>query len=185
MTNMNPARKKDTGQAGNGGEFGAQKRTEDNVTLPAEKAPRISGSGIGGYTVKGFKKYPIGREGGAFSASIYRDGKKVMTVENLGNGGPNDYTETSTGSRHSGPEINAFKAKSNAAYGGDFGFGSEDIFIEAIMTVTDYEKHATKHNFDRDEIVAENLAYQKKNESFRGPWQDREDAFILDPSIVD
>ena len=73
---------------------------------------------------------------------------------------------------------------SGAAYDGEFGIEMEDLFFEAIMVVTDFEKHATKHNFDRDEIVAENLAYQKTQESYRGPWQDREDAFILDPSIV-
>lgn len=80
-----------------------------------------------GYEVKNFRSLPIGSEGGAFTAAIYREGKKVMTVENDGNGGMDVFTDVSGDhpTRHRGPELTRFTQASERMFPDGFEPDSE------------------------------------------------------------
>lgn len=102
-----------------GGRFDHKTGSPAEVTLWAEGTPGrfahdpeyVHAPGrYAGYEVKNFRSLPIGSEGGAFTASIYREGKRVMTVENDGNGGMDTFTDLSGEhpTRHRGPELTRF-----------------------------------------------------------------------------
>lgn len=131
-----------------------------------------------GYEVKNYKELPIGMEGGAFTASIWSGGKRVMLVENSGDGGPNAYTDISDPkkpTRHRGPAVEEFVSTASAIYGPDTPESDDALFGLALMG-GQLDKAAQKNNWPRDEVVAANL---------EGNYLDEVDKDILrDPSII-
>ena len=149
------------------------------------KPPRKPGV-LGGWEIKNVKTYSIGREGGAFSATIYKDGKRVLLVENTGNGGPNDYTDIATNRRHSGPHIAELTTTAQKAYD-DEKMHDPDLFVEFLVFFGQVEKLAAKHGWDRDEVVEENIAHAKKTRytDVGDNWYDREDLVMRHPELLD
>jgi hypothetical protein len=159
------------------GAFTDKPQTAPAVTL---SAPRKVGS-LGGYEIKAYKSHGAGREGGGFTANIYRDGKKVLVVSNTGNGGPNDYEDAATGRRHSGKELEGFQAMALKAFP-DKPFEAEDGFVEFVKWHGDIDKSIAKNDWPRDEVVEENIAASDKRSFFK--ITDREREILLDPDIL-
>lgn len=82
-----------------------------------------------GYEVRNFRSLPIGSEGGAFTANIYKDGVKVVTVENDGNGGMDVFTDVSGEhpTRHRGPELTRFAQASRRLFPDSYEADSEMV----------------------------------------------------------
>lgn len=131
-----------------------------------------------GYEVKNYKELPIGMEGGAFTASIWRDGKRVMLVENSGDGGANVYTDISDPkkpTRHRGPAVEEFVAASSAIYGPDT-LESDDALFGLALMGGQLDKAVTKNNWPRDEVVEANLEGNYLS--------DVEKSILRDPSLI-
>lgn len=120
------------------GKFGPKEGTAPAIALWAEGTPGrlapdpdyVHKPGVfGGYEVRNFRSLPIGSEGGAYTANIYRDGKKVLTVENDGNGGMDTFTDVSGEhpTRHRGPELTRFVQASERMFSGQFEAESEMV----------------------------------------------------------
>lgn len=86
-------------------------------------------------TLKGLKSFNTD-DGQAFSASILFDGKKVGTVQNDGNGGPNSYDLSVA-------NMKLLVKAANAA--GEKGLECEDIFIENLLEELDVLKQHKKN----------------------------------------
>jgi hypothetical protein len=140
-----------------------------------------------GYEVKNYRKLPIGMEGGAFTASIWRDGKRVMLVENAGNGGANTYTDLSspkTPLRHRGEEIDRFKKTASAMYGPDK-YESDDALFAFVQLGSEVDRLARINGWSRTE-TAEAMAedYEKQMAEFGSKADEVELAALRDPSII-
>jgi hypothetical protein len=153
MTANKPAaRKAQTGEpTTNGGHFGsAPAKTESEVTLAA---PYVPGT-VGGYTIKNYKEHRAGREGGGYTATIYKDGKRVLLVSNEGNGGP-DRVETAR--KDVGYDREAEEAFVNTARsvmdGRAEGYFEPDMFIGTLVIVADWQKHADKIGVSYERVM--------------------------------
>lgn len=132
----------------------------------------------GGYEVKNYKELPIGMEGGAFTASIWRDGKRAMLVENSGDGGANVYTDVTDPKqprRHRGPAVEEFTSAASAIYGPDT-LESDDAFFGLALMGGQLDKAAVKNNWPRDEVIAANLEGNYLS--------DVEKDILRDPSLI-
>ncbi|WAC50366.1 hypothetical protein [Frigoribacterium sp. SL97] len=158
------------------GKFADKSQSAPETSLITPARPRKPGQ-LGPYELKNYKRHSAGMEGGGFTASLYRDGKRVVAVSNDGNGGSHRYVSV-TGD-HS--EVTKFQAFANKALelGGD---DSEDLLIENMAYLTDIEKLAAKNGWDRDEVLEENLVADSATEY---PLSERERAILRDPSILD
>ncbi len=175
----NPARKKSTGETGNPGECGTHRRTDATIELTA--VPRRSGT-LGGYEVKNYRTYPIGREGGAFSATIYRDRKRVLKVENHGDGGQNWYTGPD--GRPESTEYDLLFAKAKQAYGED-GAHDPDMFVDLIKFNADIDKHASKIGVDRTALVEATINANAEHRGYTASWHDSEAEVLRHPESLD
>ena len=140
-----------------------------------------------GYELKNFKRLPIGMEGNGFTASLWRDGKRVMLVENQGNGGANVYTDISdakTPTRHRGPEIERFQKAASEMYGPNR-FESDDALVTFISWASEVDKAARKNGWSRDEVV-ESVVQDYRQEMERNCIEadETEIAALRDPSII-
>lgn len=138
----------------------------------------------GGYEIKAYKRVKIGPEGGAFTASIYRDGKKVMTAENDGWGGQNVYTDLSDPKmprRHVGAEVDRFNEFAKQALGDDV--EPADAWMNFHEWATTIDKGAAKNNWPRDKVVEANLKAEMEGPEWSRP-SEREQAILRDPSIL-
>ena len=157
-----------------------QSAPEASLASPAAK-PRKPGQ-LGAYEIKGFRNLPIGREGGAFTASIYRDGKRVLTVENNGDGGSNVYTDLGSGMRHFGAEIDMFKDFAAKATP-EQEYEPEDSLVETMKWLGDIEKAAAKNRWPRADVIEENI--RAHDETAYHKLTEREKAILRDPTILD
>lgn len=140
-----------------------------------------------GYEVKNFKRLPIGMEGNGFTASIWRDGKRVMLVENQGNGGANVYTDLSDPSgpaRHRGPEVERFQKAAVEMYGPNH-HESDDSLVTFVQWGSEIDKAARKNNWSRAEVVEAAVAdYVQAMEQNGVEPSEVEMAALRDPSTI-
>lgn len=140
-----------------------------------------------GYELKNFKRLPIGMEGNGFTASLWRDGKRVMLVENQGNGGANVYTDISDAkmpTRHRGPEIERFQKAASEMYGPNR-FESDDALVTFISWASEVDKAARKNGWSRDEVVESVVQdYRQEMERNYVEADETEIAALRDPSII-
>jgi hypothetical protein len=182
------ARKQDNGEDpknGTGGSFASRKR-DDGVSLPV---PRKAGQ-IGGYETKNYKELSTG----AWTATIYHDGKRVLIASNDGRGGANRYDLPPMKSPSEAQikvaftkfhvDLKALEATSKKALGADV-FEAEDAFMDLVLNLAAIEKHAEKHNFDRDRFMDHQLILSRKNDSYTFPYQGRVDALMRNPELLD
>lgn len=140
-----------------------------------------------GYELKNFKRLPIGMEGNGFTASLWRDGKRVMLVENQGNGGANVYTDISdakTPTRHRGPEIERFQKTASEMYGPNR-FESDDALVTFISWASEVDKATRKNGWSRDEVVESVVQdYRQEMERNHVEADETEIAALRDPSVI-
>ena len=145
-----------------GGEFAPKNRTESPVSLtPAGRTP------FGGYELRGYKSAGQGMEGTIWSATIYRDGKAVLTILNDGNGGSFRFTSKASGMPHYSDEQKTFEAQalkfhptltdpSNGTY--DLtADGAGEIFAETLVFSAELDKFAKKYNTTREVAVDDHV----------------------------
>lgn len=140
-----------------------------------------------GYELKNYKRLPIGMEGNGFTASLWRDGKRVMLVENQGNGGANVYTDLSdakTPMRHRGPEIERFQRTASEMYGPNR-HESDDALVNFIQLGGEVDRATRKNGWARDEVV-ENVIrdYTSALGDTQIPGLESEIAALRDPSVI-
>lgn len=136
-----------------------------------------------GYELKNYKRLPIGMEGNAFTASLWRDGKRVMLVENQGNGGANVYTDLSdpkTPRRHHGPEIERLQKAASEMYGPNH-YESDDTLVSFIQMGTEIDKAAQKNGWPRHEFVE---SVMKDSQEMNSGVEAVEFDALRDPSII-
>jgi hypothetical protein len=134
-----------------------------------------------------------GMEGDAFTASIYRDGKKVLVFSNSGDGGSNRYNspavnyaqeETIERARARGEvrrtEELALRAMASKALGSKAG-EPEDHFIEFLINSANVDKHAVKHGYTRESVVEEWIA---DADASPYPMSEREKYVLLNPDSL-
>lgn len=141
----------------------------------------------GGYEIKNYRDLRMGREGGAFMASIYRDGKRVMLAENTGNGGANTYTDLTnpkSPSRYYGPEITRYEAFATKALDANPAFPeNSDSWLAFHQWAADIDKTAVKNGWSREAAIEGNLKAALDLPEYAQP-SEREQAILRDPSII-
>jgi len=168
MTPTNPDQPR--GHANNKGSWTSKQQGAPDTSLPERKPGQL-----GGYELKGFKTLNTGMEGGAFTASIYKDGRRAILVSYDGNGGNYTYTDAATGRRHMGEAIDEFIEFAKKAT--EQSFEPEDHLIGVLAYLRDVEKMAVKGGLNRDEVMEYNLGLDQD-------FTDRDRAILLNPDIV-
>lgn len=132
--------------------------TEPNQTISRRlpTGPYKPGS-IGGYLLKNYRPSSIGREGGAFSATLYRDAKRVMLVENDGSGGGNRYFSPKAGDIRA--EQAALDDTARLVMGEEelTRYFEADGFIALLVIASDFARHAAKYGFEYQSVVAASI----------------------------
>lgn len=138
------------GQPQNKAQFRDHARTAPEVSLGADEQqpndrPYVLGT-LGGYSIKNMREHSAGMEGGGFTASLYKDGKRVLAVSNDGNGGSNRYADPKTGA-YAGRSAAyvEFEAAARRIMGAE---GKEyfepDVFLDVVDFVGQVQKAAAK-----------------------------------------
>ena len=142
--------------------LGTSDGAEANAVSPSERlasGPYKPGT-IGGYEVKNYKNVAgMGPEGGAFTASIYRAGKRVLTVSNSGWGGGNDYRQVTTVPGDGVKERRALDATAREVEGvtASTAYFEPDMFVDLVQMAGEYQKHAKKHGFSYTDVATASL----------------------------
>lgn len=175
------------------GKFGPKEGTAPDIALWAEGTPgRLAhdpeyvhkAGRYADYEVKNYRSLPIGSEGGAFTASIHRGGKKVMTVENDGNGGMDVFTDVSGEfpMRHRGPELERFVRASGRMF--PEGFETESEMVQFTLWAGDVDRAVGDASIEqrREFVAAVVKAGTEEGYSYSIPetWQEA----VIDPSRV-
>ena len=151
MSTPTPSRQPEGTPAG--GEFAPKPHTDAAVEL----AP-VGRTSFGGYELRGYKTVGNGMEGRIWSATIYRDGKPVLTVLDEGNGGEMRWTSKATGMAHRSPELDAIRAQAAEFFPEFAAFGSEDVFAETLQFSAELDKFCKKYSVSRSFAVEEHIA---------------------------
>jgi hypothetical protein len=135
-----------------GGEFATNNRTEAAVSLtpPGRTA-------FGGYEMRNYRTVGQGMEGRIWSATIYRDGKAVLTVLDEGNGGDMRFTSKVTGYAHQSAELDAFRNQAALFHPDDAAYGAEGMLAETLQFSSELDKLAKRHGIPRDVVVRDHV----------------------------
>jgi hypothetical protein len=164
---------------------------EQGAPQVAIRPPRKLGQ-LGGYEIKSYKALATG----AFTATIWRDGKKVLSVSNDGRGGPNRYdrpfstakaapetTEQMIATRNAATtEEKAFHDMAQKALGDGYA-EQEDIFIDVILWNADIEKHAGRYGYTRDSVVEGEILRRESESPY--PLTEEEKTLLRNPDWLD
>lgn len=174
-------------------QFAERNRGTPEATLPAPRKPGV----LGGYEVRNYKKVNMGMEGGAFTATVYRDGKKAFLAENSGDGGENRYTPVIPASARRTQDMEVFKAihishcKETDAFNemavkalNEQPYGmTSDSFFELIWWHAQMEKDVAKNNWDRSTLIELSIEANDKNSPY--PLSEREKEILRNPDVLD
>lgn len=146
------------GQPANDGQFAGKANSEPESTLPTPK-PYVPGT-LGGYSIRNYHAHRAGMEGGGFTASIYRDGKRVLEASNDGNGGAHLYRPIFPRVTPGGvDEFAALEATARRVMGReDSDFFEPDLFVTLAQAVGDIHRGAGRIRVLYSEAAAAALA---------------------------
>lgn len=165
------------------GKFTDKPQTAPEASLTPKPA-RKPGE-LGGFTVKGYKEHSAGMEGGGFTASIYRDGKRVIAVSNDGNGGSNLYRALKPAEDGAAPETQLFREFAARALP-DAGPEPEGSILETMKWLRDIEMNIAQQGWPRDEAIEANI--KASDDAAQYDYlllSDREKEILRDPTILD
>lgn len=168
------------GNPANTGEFSTKSHAMPEGALPSPAREHVPGS-IAGWEVKNYKTANIGPEGGAFSASIYKDGKRVLTVSNDGWGGSDRFANPDNGVNAVGSEsVRDFENDAARVLDEDPASPinrefAASRFVDLIAEAGNIQKYAKKNGFTYDEVATASLPEM-------AGLSDREKAVLTNPA---
>lgn len=162
------------GQPANKAQFAEKGNSVPEASLPAQKS--LPGS-IGGWSVRNYKTHSAGPEGSGYTASVYKDGKRVMTVSNDGWGGADRFANPKTNMNLAGSAVlDEFTADARRANQEDeVGHFEPDMFVSLLAITGQIGRHAEKIGAGYEDIVRANIDQYDD-------LSDREKELLLDPS---
>jgi hypothetical protein len=153
-----------------GGEFAAQQRPEGDLSLAAPGR-----TAFGGYELRGFRTAGHGMEGRIWSANIYKDGKKAMTVTDQGDGGQLRWADTVGFNIERSETMNTLRQvadKLHPDFVDDYSTSAE-IFAETLVFSAELDKFQRKYNVDRmtavDDHITAGVITESDRELFADP----------------